>query len=107
MNAIIFIRTPQRVQASGASLISKREPLTQRVREARQRGCPIGTREPVVAELFYGMELSASRDENLVRLRRALSRIACWPLDRRACSLYNTCSLRSKTGVLSERLAAG
>jgi tRNA(fMet)-specific endonuclease VapC len=70
------------------SLINKREPLTQRVREARQQGCRIGTCEPVVAELFYGMELSASRVENLVRLRRALSRIVCWPLDRRACETY-------------------
>lgn len=70
------------------SLVNKREPLTQRVREARQRGCRIGTCKPVVAELFYGMELSASRDENLVRLRRGLRQIACWPLDRRACETY-------------------
>jgi tRNA(fMet)-specific endonuclease VapC len=70
------------------SLINKREPLTQRVREARQRGSRIGTCEPVVAELFYGMELSASRDENLIRLRRGLRQIACWPLDRQACETY-------------------
>lgn len=44
----------------------------------------IGTCEPVVAELFFGVENSATRDENLRRLRHGLSRIKCWPLDRRA-----------------------
>ena len=66
------------------SLINPRELFVDRVRAARLQGGRIGTCEPVVAELFYGLELSASRDLNLIRLRRALSRLACWPLDRRA-----------------------
>jgi tRNA(fMet)-specific endonuclease VapC len=34
------------------------------------------------------MEFSATRDENLRRLRRALTRIVCWPLDRAAAEDY-------------------
>lgn len=70
------------------SLINCHEPFHQRVRTARQQGGRIGTCEPVVAELCYGLELSASRDQNFIRLRRALSRMACWPLDRRASEEY-------------------
>ncbi len=43
---------------------------------------------PVVAELFYGMEFSSTRDENLRRLRRALSGLICWPFDRAAAEEY-------------------
>lgn len=70
------------------SLINRREPLIERVRSARRQGFRIGTCEPVVAELYYGLELSSSRDKNMVRLRRGLSRIICWPLDRRASKAY-------------------
>jgi tRNA(fMet)-specific endonuclease VapC len=58
------------------------------VREARTRGARIGTCEPVVAELFYGLEFSASRDENVLRLRRGLKKIKCWPFDRAAAETY-------------------
>ena len=64
--------------------INHRYGLPERVRDARVRGAIIGTCEPVVAELFYGAENSASREENLRRLRHGLSRLRCWPLDRRA-----------------------
>lgn len=37
-----------------------------------------------MAELFFGVENSATRDENLRRLRRALTRLRCWPLTRKA-----------------------
>jgi tRNA(fMet)-specific endonuclease VapC len=70
------------------AFINHREPLATRVREARQRGARIGTCEPVIAELFFGLEFSASRDENTVRLRRALSRLKCWPFDRLAAEHY-------------------
>jgi tRNA(fMet)-specific endonuclease VapC len=55
-----------------------------RAREAKQRGAILGTCEPVVAELFFGAENSASRDDNLVQLRRALRGLKCWPLSRAA-----------------------
>lgn len=60
------------------SFVNHREPFTTRLCEVRLQGSKIGTCEPVLAELFYGIELSASRDENKVRLQRALRRIICW-----------------------------
>lgn len=64
--------------------IDHRHGVDQRVREARQRGARIGTCLPVIGELFAGIELSASREKNLPRLRRALTRLICWPFDRAA-----------------------
>ncbi len=70
------------------ALIDRREPLADRASEARQRGDRIGTCEPVVAELFYGLEFSVSRDENIARLERGLSQIRSWPFDRIAAREY-------------------
>jgi predicted nucleic acid-binding protein len=58
--------------------------VSTRVREARQDGHVIGTCEPVVAELYFGLEFSASREANLVRLERGLSNLRSWPFDRAA-----------------------
>lgn len=68
--------------------INRRRGVQAKVREARQRGVRIGTCMPVVGELFYGIERSASRDANLPRLRRGLSEIICWPFDRLAAEEY-------------------
>jgi tRNA(fMet)-specific endonuclease VapC len=68
--------------------INHRSGVPERVHEARGRGAVIGTCEPVVAEFFFGVENSATRDENLKRLRHGLSRLRCWPLDRRASEEY-------------------
>lgn len=59
-----------------------------RVREARRQGARVGSCISVVGELFYGVELSATRDKNLARLCRALSRIVCWPFNRQAAEEY-------------------
>ncbi len=64
--------------------IDHRRGVDSRVREARQQGARIGTCMPVVGELFFGMELSSNRDENLKTLKRALSGMVCWPFDRQA-----------------------
>lgn len=64
--------------------INHRKGVETKVREARQRGVRLGTCFPVVGELFFGVEASATRDANLPRLKRALSRIICWPFDRQA-----------------------
>jgi tRNA(fMet)-specific endonuclease VapC len=66
------------------AFINHHEPLFQRVREARLRGDRIGTCEPVIAELFYGLEFSASREANIDRLNRGLARLRSWPFDRAA-----------------------
>jgi len=70
------------------SFINRREPLWTRILEARRQGARIGTCEPVVAELLYGIELSQSREANMKRLQQGLSRLICWPLDRRASAEY-------------------
>ena len=51
-------------------------------------GAIIGTCLPVVAELFYGAEFSASREINRPRLIRGLTRIRCWPFDRESAEEY-------------------
>lgn len=68
--------------------IDHRHDVDRRVREARRQGAKIGTCFPVIAELFFGVELSASRDENLKRLRRGITRIVCWPFDGQAAEEY-------------------
>ncbi|MGH7139880.1 MAG: type II toxin-antitoxin system VapC family toxin [Pirellulales bacterium] len=69
-------------------LINHRRNVDVRAREARRKGARIGTCIPVVGELFFGIEASASRDKNLPRLIRALSRTICWPFERRAAEEY-------------------
>ena len=64
--------------------IDHRRGVDARVREARSRSCVFGTCTPVVAELFYGVEFSASGEINRPRLIRGLGRIRCWPFDRKA-----------------------
>ena len=70
------------------AFVDRREPLSRRAGDARARGSRIGTCEPVIAEMYTGLEFSASRELNLARLERALSGIRCWPFDRRAARAY-------------------
>jgi tRNA(fMet)-specific endonuclease VapC len=65
-------------------LMKRRYGVDVRVREARSSGAVVGTCEPVVAELFFGVENSDTRDDNLDRLQRALPGLKCWPLTRDA-----------------------
>jgi tRNA(fMet)-specific endonuclease VapC len=71
-----------------SDFINRRRGVDVRARQARSEGAIIGTCEPVVAELFFGVEFSATRDENQKRLQRALSGVRCWPFDRRAAEEY-------------------
>jgi tRNA(fMet)-specific endonuclease VapC len=71
-----------------AHFIERRRGVDERARRARARGSVIGTCIPVVAELFYGVEFSASREVNRPRLIRGLSRIRCWPFDRKCAEEY-------------------
>ncbi|HEV3143246.1 MAG TPA: type II toxin-antitoxin system VapC family toxin [Gemmataceae bacterium] len=70
------------------AFIDHQPPVADRVREVRRRGDRIGTCFPVICELSYGVEFSASPDENLRRLVRSVSGISCWPLDRKAAQEY-------------------
>jgi tRNA(fMet)-specific endonuclease VapC len=79
--------------------INHRKKVDFKVREMRRRGARIGTCLPVVGELFFGVEASATRDANLPRLIRALSQIVCWPFDRRAAEEYGRlAALLKRTG---------
>jgi tRNA(fMet)-specific endonuclease VapC len=69
-------------------LVNGRASHVGRAEAARRRGHRIGTCEPVVAELRYGLELSASRDANMARLERGLKLLRCWPFDRPAAHEY-------------------
>jgi tRNA(fMet)-specific endonuclease VapC len=53
--------------------INRRHGVHERAREEMARGNRIGIGVPVLAELYFGVERSATRDRNLHRLRLALS----------------------------------
>jgi tRNA(fMet)-specific endonuclease VapC len=67
-----------------SDFINNRKGVVVKARSARQGGARLGTCMPVVGELFFGIEASATRDANLPRLKRALSAFICWPFDRPA-----------------------
>jgi tRNA(fMet)-specific endonuclease VapC len=68
--------------------IARRHGVAERVRQARKQGHRIGTAIPVVAELYYGAEYSASRERNMRELNRSLAGIVVWPFDRIAAEEY-------------------
>src|SRR5262245_21668923 len=68
--------------------IDKRGQVPERARDARQQGHRLGIGIPVLAELYYGVEFSASRDRNLQRLERALSGLRIWPFDEKAAAEF-------------------
>ena len=84
--------------------INRRKGVDQRVRQARLQGAVVGTCLPVVCELFFGVENSVSRDKNRKRLVHALSRIVCWPLDRKAAEEYGRLAahLKGKGRVIQQ-----
>jgi tRNA(fMet)-specific endonuclease VapC len=56
--------------------------------DVSRKGAKIGTCLPVIAELYFGAEFSDTRDENLKKLRRALTGVVCWPFDLTAAEEY-------------------
>jgi tRNA(fMet)-specific endonuclease VapC len=69
-------------------LIEKRGHVPDRAREARRRGAHIGIGIPVLAELYYGVEFSSTRDKNLQRLERAMAGLTIWPFDEKAAAEF-------------------
>ena len=63
-------------------LMNHRFGVERRAKEVRREGAIVGTCEPVVAELYFGVENSASHDENRLLLERTLPGLKCWPLTR-------------------------
>lgn len=56
-----------------------RRAVRERAKAARMQGHRVGICIPVLGELWSGVEGSASRELNLGRLRRALSKLSIWP----------------------------
>ena len=73
---------------TAVALIDKRGNVPEQARDARRQGHRIGIGMPVLAELYYGIEFSASRDKNLDRLHRALSNLTIWPFDQLAAAEF-------------------
>jgi tRNA(fMet)-specific endonuclease VapC len=71
-----------------AALIDNRGTVLDRAREERRKGGRIGIGIPVLAELYYGVEFSSTRDENLRRLRRGVAGLIVWPFEQRAAAEF-------------------
>jgi len=71
-----------------ADYINRRRGVYERAREAVRRGDRLGIGLPVLAELWYGIEYSSSRDRNAARLRRVLPELIVWPLTDEAAEAY-------------------
>jgi tRNA(fMet)-specific endonuclease VapC len=68
--------------------LNRRNGVYERAREEIGRGNRIGIGIPVVAELWYGVEYSATRDRNADRLRRGLADFVVWPFEQAAAERY-------------------
>lgn len=68
--------------------VNRRYGVFERAGEAARSGCRVGIGIPVLAELWSGIELSATRDENVKRLRRRLVDLVVWPFDAAAAEEY-------------------
>ena len=68
--------------------IDRRRGVYDRARAELAKGNRIGVAMPVLAELVYGIEWSASRDRNMQRLHIALSAWRVWPFDQDAAFEY-------------------
>lgn len=60
--------------------VDGRHGVRERASDAVSRGHRVGVALPVLAELWYGIEFSSSREKNADRLRRALPTMFVWPL---------------------------
>ena len=68
--------------------LDHRRGVFERAREEVARGNRIGIGMPVLAELWFGVELSTTRDRNVEQLRRALPTLKVWPFTEQAAEEY-------------------
>lgn len=69
-------------------LINRRGGVFERAREAVSQGDRVGIGMPVLGELWAGVQLSASRERNIGRLKHALGALIIWPYDQSAAQEY-------------------
>jgi tRNA(fMet)-specific endonuclease VapC len=68
--------------------IHRRRGAYERARFNIEAGHRIGVGIPVLAELWYGVENSNSREKNAAKLRRVLPELVVWPLTETATEEY-------------------
>jgi tRNA(fMet)-specific endonuclease VapC len=73
---------------SAGDYIHRRHGVYERAREAVAAGHRVGIGLPVLAELWYGVENSSTRERNAERLRRVLPDLIVWPLTEQAAEAY-------------------
>ena len=73
---------------AGDYILSCRRGVYQRARDVVTAGHRVGIGIPVLAELWYGVENSSTRDRNAERLRRVLPELILWPLTEPAAEEY-------------------
>src|SRR6185369_5843629 len=73
---------------SAGDYVHCRRGVFDRVREAVTAGHRIGICLPVLAELWYGVENSSTREKNAERLRRVLPELIIWPVTETATEEY-------------------
>jgi len=64
--------------------VAKRDPVFNRARDEARQGNVIGICVPVLGELYYGIENSASRERSLQALRISLPSLRVWPFANEA-----------------------
>lgn len=73
---------------SAGGYIHRRRGVYERSRAAIKAGHRIGMGLPVLAELWFGVENSSSRERNADKLRRVLPELIIWPLTEAATEDY-------------------
>lgn len=73
---------------SAGDYIHRRGGVYERARTVIKDGHRIGIGLPVLAELWFGVENSSSREKNADKLRRVLSELIIWPLSEAAAEEY-------------------
>jgi tRNA(fMet)-specific endonuclease VapC len=71
-----------------SDFINNRGEVRNHTRTAKRAGSQIGTCPPALAELYYGLELSATRDQNLRLARAGIADLKLWPFDHAAAKEY-------------------
>ena len=68
--------------------IHRRRGVYERARAAVADGHRVGIGVPVLAELWYGVEYSSTRERNAERLHRILPDLIVWPFTEQAAQTY-------------------
>ena len=82
---------------SAADYIHRRRDIYDRARAAIKAGHRIGIGLPVLAELWFGVENSSSRERNANTLRRVLPELIIWPLTEAAAEEYGRIAVQLKS----------